>query len=239
MKVQHWRAVALRALWVRHVWLGICAALALHGLARAETIEASYDLWQANGFSRSVVDEIRYGGVGESLANDALLGTGSLSGFVYLDANGNGVRENSDWSIADANVELTAKDSSIDLHATTDSGGSYSFQNLPAGTYMITLLTPSAEPGPVSVPLGGSGQAFGQVGIVEIRLDDGHHGDNYDFPQLVYPTNLISKRMLLNSNPGIVRITTAVISEPGTLALVAVAGVLFGGLKWRRRRNRG
>ena len=71
--------------------------------------------------------------------------------------------------------------------------------------------------------------------ITSIQLADGYQGVNYDFAQLVYPTQLISRRMLLNTTPGIY--PTTPLPEPGTLALAAMAGLSLAGLTWRERRK--
>ena len=68
----------------------------------------------------------------------------SLSGFVYLDTNGNGVKDPGEWAIGGAIVSL---------HSTTNPGlvippfqtgadGSYTF-DVPPGTYTITMAIPS------------------------------------------------------------------------------------------------
>ncbi len=178
-------------------------------------------------------------------------GSASLSGVVYFDANGNGVRDSGDWAIRDAIVSLMSASTSTVLIATTDQNGAYTFTNLPADDYTVTLMTPSSVPGPANVgtltDAGGSpvftglGVAVGTNSIANIQLGDGYTGATYDFGQLVYPTSLISKRMLLNQNPGVPHTPDAPpppippVPEPGTIALLAVAGICFTGFRWQRR----
>ena len=69
-----------------------------------------------------------------------------ISGFVYVDANNNGVKEPGEAPIPGTTVTLTGTD---DLGAispivtTTDSTGAYDFTNLRPGTYIITETQPT------------------------------------------------------------------------------------------------
>ena len=82
----------------------------------------------------------------------------------------------------------------------------------------------------------GTGTASGQDSITGIVLGDGYTGINYDFPQSLYPSDLISKRMLLNLDPGVSHTPgPSVVPEPSSIVLLAlvlfvVGGVLLGGL---------
>jgi hypothetical protein len=217
---------------------------------------ASYDSWQWNGFSRSSVPQTGAALAGTPVSAAASFqaadtptasGTASLSGVVYFDANGNSNRDASDWGVFDGCLALTAAGSSTETYAMTGHDGSYSFKNLAADTYTITLLNPSSQPGSASVgtlydgittvPAAAWDVVSGQNSITNIKLGDGYVGVNYDFAQLVYPVELISKRMLLNTDPGFYHTTP--VPEPGGLTLAAVVGLLLGGLMmWRGRRKR-
>ena len=87
-----------------------------------------------------------------TLANSVVLGTinplpeSSLSGFVYNDTNGNGVRDPGEAGYAGVTIQLTGVDifrRMVNLSVVTGSGGSYSFTGLTAGTYIITEVQPS------------------------------------------------------------------------------------------------
>ena len=73
---------------------------------------------------------------GESQQN-----SGTISGTVYNDANGNGVQDSGEAGIAGWYVYVDVNDSGQyvngDPYAQTDANGNYSFQGVPAGTYTL------------------------------------------------------------------------------------------------------
>jgi SdrD B-like domain/PEP-CTERM motif len=247
--------------------------------ANGETISASsYNSWQWNGFSRSALastsssssmsllssvlsslssfDSIVSESTVESPTTPPVTDAATLSGVVYYDANDNGVRDSTDWGIRDAIVTLTSESNSSTVVTTvTDAQGAYSFKNLPADNYTVTLMTPSTSPGQPSVGtltdasgnfvFTGQGHAIlGQDSVTDIQLNAGYTGNTYDFGQLAYPTDLLSKRSLLNENPGVPNTKAAPtpptppppVPEPGTLALLVVAGLSAAGFARRRRK---
>jgi ELWxxDGT repeat protein/VCBS repeat-containing protein len=72
--------------------------------------------------------------------------TGVISGFVYFDANGNGVRDAGELGIPGVLVTLTSTSAGTNVtrSAITKNDGSYSFTALPAGTYRLTESQPAA-----------------------------------------------------------------------------------------------
>ena len=185
----------------------------------------------------------------DSVTSSSASATAILSGVVYYDENSSDTRDTSDWGIRDATVLLTAANGDTQ-ETTTAKDGSYSFDSLVSGDYTITLLTPSVQPetpclGEITDASGnaiatGLGIVSGTSSIASIHLASGNTAVNYDFPQLKYPTNLLSKRLLLGSDPGLSHTTAAPpvsVPEPGTLTLLAVAGLSIGGFLWRSRRE--
>ncbi|MFO0953521.1 MAG: SdrD B-like domain-containing protein [Isosphaeraceae bacterium] len=71
----------------------------------------------------------------------------SLGGFVYVDANNDGVKQNGETGIDGVTVTLTGVDdleNPVNLSTPTVEGGFYSFGNLRPGTYVITETQPGA-----------------------------------------------------------------------------------------------
>lgn len=167
---------------------------------------------------------------------------GRLAGYVYVDTNKNGVMDMTDWAIAEAKIQLTGNGMTTLAYSNKD--GSYSFSSLTAGVYSLTMLTECVAPGTDT-----KGQILDKAGKVDtartnavdasvhdvfsnIQLPAAYTGVNFNFAELVYPISLVSKRMLIGDDPGVIH----TVPEPGAFALLAIAGACFGGLAWRRRR---
>ncbi|MCB9920997.1 MAG: DUF3105 domain-containing protein [Planctomycetaceae bacterium] len=76
----------------------------------------------------------------ESLESRAMLHGGSIAGFVFFDADGDGTRDASEGGVPGIVVRLSgsgATDSAIDQSTITDDNGAYSFDELEPGTYQI------------------------------------------------------------------------------------------------------
>ena len=170
-------------------------------------------------------------------ASSVVAESASLSGYVYLDEDDNGVMSTLDWGIIDAKVELTMDgdtDPTATTYTTTD--GSYTFDGLEPGVYSITMMTPCSEPGKeiLGTLYDQDGHAVADAGKVaedmfyDISLGEGYEGVKYNFAETVYPVNAYSKRQLIGN-----RITHTT-PEPGSLVLLAVAGLILGGFAWRR-----
>ena len=68
---------------------------------------------------------------------------GAITGLVFDDLNGNGVRENGEPGRAGATIYIDANQNGIkdknELTRTTDATGTYSFASLPTGIYRVRL----------------------------------------------------------------------------------------------------
>src|SRR5262249_3386553 len=70
----------------------------------------------------------------------------SVSGYVFVDGNGNGVRDASDQGIAGVTILLQGTDDlgrAVSSSVVTDATGAYSFQRLRPGTYTVTEVQPT------------------------------------------------------------------------------------------------
>jgi hypothetical protein len=248
----------------RHVWIVVfCAVAAILSATPtwAESINpVSYKLWQWNGFARQALSQsstssFQYYSSSQVAASSsfALQLTdkatetnlaNSISGFVYLDVNANGIMETVDWAIPDMTLKLTklgSSDPAVIVYTKAD--GSYTFTNVQPGTYSLTMMTSCPKPG--AITLGqlrdkdnnlvpnppGPGEVVA-CGFTNIVMESGYSGVNYNFAQLTYPADAVSKRLLIDGGP---QHTTP---EPGTLVLLAAAGMALAGFFVRRRAAR-
>src|SRR5207244_2568616 len=72
--------------------------------------------------------------------NFAELQPSSLAGFVYIDANDDGVFQGSESGLVGVGMALTGTDdlgNSVNLSVTTGAGGAYSFTTLRPGNYTL------------------------------------------------------------------------------------------------------
>lgn len=121
----------------------------------------------------------------QGVAVVAAVGTGSISGSVFNDANNNGVRDVGEAALAGVAVYLDLNhDGKLDPGdptATTDANGNYTFANLVDGNYVVREVSPSGfrRTAPVadgvSVTVSSSqiaaGPLFGDVKVSSVTLD--------------------------------------------------------------------
>ena len=122
----------------------------------------------AVGGSVSQLELARYTG------DSTVVNTGaSISGTVYNDANGNGVRDNGEAPIAGRKVYLDLYGIGVfatgDPIAATDANGAYSFTNLPSKNYLVRLVPQNGLV--ITMPLFG-GKYFVQLGLNQAVTGD-------------------------------------------------------------------
>ena len=106
----------------------------------------------------------------------------TLSGFVYNDANDNGVREADETGVPGVNVTLNGTDdlgNPVNLSVTTGVDGSYSFPNLRPGGYTVAETDPSGYlDGQVTPGLGGGTVAGRTITVATVTpglIDTGNN----------------------------------------------------------------
>lgn len=118
---------------------------------------------------------------------------GSLSGFVYVDSNNNGIRDSSEEGFEGVTVALNGTDSNgtnVSRQATTTSNGSYTFTGLAPGTYTITETQPTGERNGVPIvdgqdTIGSQGGSVSANDEFTITLTEGTNGTNNNFGELL------------------------------------------------------
>jgi hypothetical protein len=177
----------------------------------------------------------------------------SITGYVYLDTNRNGILDQGDWAIVGAKVQLhNANDPNFMLSVMTDNFGRYTFDGpsanvhsgLDPATYSLEMMDPASQHGvdtkgqllDLQTGLAVFPQDWGDTPaqddcVNNIKLSATTRGVNYDFGEFIYPIELVSKQMLLTTYPG------NPVPEPGVLALLAGATMILGVRISRRRKN--
>jgi len=128
---------------------------------------------------------------GAGTANFGVQGQGTVSGFVFDDLNGNGVKDMNEDGIPSVTVTLYNSGGVQVDQAATGSTGSYSFAGVTAGSYTVTVTIPSgyvstgATSKPISVVANGTANAsFGlqQQGFVSGITFNDLNGDGIQQP---------------------------------------------------------
>jgi uncharacterized surface anchored protein len=128
---------------------------------------------------------------GEHLTDTAL---GSLSGSVYVDRNGNGVKDPGEPGIAGITLTLTGDDArgfSITLNTVTSVDGSYLFPDLSPGTYAIAEAAP-ANYVDGQETAGSQGATVSNDLLAWISLDTGVNGTGNNFGERQYQVSILS-----------------------------------------------
>ena len=114
----------------------------------------------------------------------------SLSGYVYNDANNNGVMDSGEAGIAGVTVTLTGTNDlgAVTATAVTAANGSYSFAGLRPGTYSITETPPTGYFDGKDA-LGSLGGTVGKDTFTAVAVATAANGANYDFAEFL-PSSL-------------------------------------------------
>jgi len=152
--------------------------------AKAGTVDG-----QTRGLVTDVdtLSDITLEGGDDSLRNDfAEARPASLSGYVYVDGNNNGVKDSAEAPIAGVKLSLLDADGNpAGVTVTTDANGYYSFTGLKPGTYGVTEVQPDGYYDGLDAAgtAGGTAHNPGDS-ITGAVLVSGTQGLHYDFGEL-------------------------------------------------------
>lgn len=111
-----------------------------------------------------------------------------LNGYVYHDANNNGIRETTEKVFANVNITLTGtndKGQAVSVSGKTDAKGQYNFSGLRPGQYTITQKDQPKGTTAGKITVGSEGGVTGATrAISSIALEVGANGADYNFAQL-------------------------------------------------------
>lgn len=135
-----------------------------------------------------VISEIVLVGGDDSVQNNfAEARPSSIDGFVYHDADNDGIRDAGESGIAGVTLQLLDENgNATGLTATTDADGYYLFDDLQHGEYSIAEVQPSGYlDGKDTIGnIGGIANNPGDL-LSDIQLLSGTHGQNYNFGELL------------------------------------------------------
>jgi len=178
---------------VTNVSDGSSVQVSSDGLSILYTPTAGLDVGDTTTFTYTIEDED--GDTASAMATVTIVDfdPGSISGFVYVDANDNGIRDEGERGLAGVTVTLTGTD---DLGATvnrtveTSADGSYTFGNLAPGEYVVAETQPPTDFEGDDAPLIDGKDTIGSLGgDVEndrftITLTSGTDSVNNNFGEL-------------------------------------------------------
>jgi protocatechuate 3,4-dioxygenase beta subunit len=144
----------------------------------------------------------------------------SLSGFVYLDTNDNGIKENGEAAISGVTVKLTGTSDAgpVSLTTTTAADGSYQFAGLRPGVYSIQETQPAGYMDGKDTLGSLSGSAINDL-FSSISVASGANGINYNFGELL-ASSLAGKVYVDANNNGAL--------DPGEAGIGSVTLTLTG-----------
>ncbi|QDU59285.1 hypothetical protein Pan216_01130 [Planctomycetes bacterium Pan216] len=125
----------------------------------------------------------------------------SLSGAVFLDFNGDGVRQPDEPGIANTNVTISGTTFICPFESVsllTDADGSFAVA-LPEGIFTINIQSPPAYIAGQAVAGSAGGVAIGSSTIVDISLPAFVDGTGYNFTVLGLQPEFVSKRFFFAS----------------------------------------
>ncbi|MEX2142879.1 MAG: Calx-beta domain-containing protein [Pirellulales bacterium] len=150
------------------------------------------------------------GAVGANIEDDTGVGTitevplAGLSGFVYVDSNGDGQKGASEVGIAGVTIELfgvavlpDGGTQQVQFTTQTDASGLYLFENLPSGSYSIHEIQPAVFNDGIDTP--GPGGMVTANDWMFINFAEGGSATGFNFGEAGIRLEFVGKRMFLAS----------------------------------------
>ncbi len=160
---------------------------------------------------------------------------GSIAGNVYIDADNDGIRDQGEAGIGGVTITLRNDDNSVTRTVTTQSNGTYIFNNLPAGTYKVAeSQPPDYLDGKDAV--GSAGGTLANDLISNIRLRGGVNAIGYNFGERGAAIDLaIAKSHTGNftaGTNGVYKLTVTNVGDTTTTGAINVTDILPSGLSF-------
>lgn len=116
----------------------------------------------------------------------------SLAGFVYLDANNDGVKDSGEQPLANVKITLTGADdfgAAVNRETTTDATGAYKFENLAPGNYKLKQTQPTGSINNLPITdgqdtIGSQGGTVSANDELTIRVNENVNGTGNNFGEL-------------------------------------------------------
>lgn len=144
----------------------------------------------------------------------------SISGYVYLDTDGDGQRGSAEIGVPGVVVTLSGTDAaaaSVSRSTLTDSDGSYSFADLAAGTYQVAESQPQSLLDSTE-STSASGAVAGDDQISNLVLSEGQTLDENNFGELGLRAPFITIAWFLASTPPVEEMLRQTIARGELLA---------------------
>ncbi|MBM4069789.1 MAG: choice-of-anchor E domain-containing protein [Planctomycetes bacterium] len=153
----------------------------------------------------NIISQINLNSASNSVTNNfGELESASLSGYVYVDANNNGIKEGGESAINLVTLTLSGTDdlgNSVSKTTQTNAAGYYEFTGLRPGSYAVTETQPASYLDGIVTP-GSLGGTAGTNMISGVPLASGKQSLNNNFGELV-PASLSGYVYLDINNSGV------------------------------------
>ncbi len=154
-----------------------------------------------------------------SLTTTKATDNASLSGTVFIDANGNHVLNSGEAVVPGAYLVLSGTDAngnSLPMRtAVSGSNGAYSFTQLPAGNYTLTEILPTKLSSATGTVGNSGGNVAGNV-IANINITDGASSTGYNFSSGGLASTQVSLNLFLASTPPVEELFTNAVASSNT-----------------------